>query len=72
MKKRGRVIERENQECLERFDTQLYRLRSIQTATKKRRALRRATSDPAFTKSIQRAPKDCMSTLALNFQVDHD
>ena len=46
MKKKVRVIERENKECLERslkdaFDTQLHRLRSLKTATKKRRALER-------------------------------
>jgi hypothetical protein len=34
MKKSGRVIERENQECLERSNMQLNRLRSMQTATK--------------------------------------
>ena len=72
MKKKGRVIEREIQECLERSNMQLNRLRSIQTATKKRRALKRAASNPALTKSIQRAPMDRMSTLALNFRIDHD
>jgi hypothetical protein len=57
MKKKGRIIEREIQECLERSNTQLYRLRSIQTATKKRRALKRAASNPALTESIQRVQK---------------
>jgi hypothetical protein len=52
MKKKGRAIERENQECLERSNMQLNRLRSIQTATKKRRALKRAASNPALTESI--------------------
>jgi hypothetical protein len=57
MKKKGRVIEREIQECLERSNMQLNRLRSIQTATKKRRALKRAASNPALTKSIQQAQR---------------
>jgi hypothetical protein len=65
MKKRGRVIERENQECLERSNMQLNKLRSIQTATKKRRALKGAASNPALTKSIHSASaKDRMSTPA--------
>jgi hypothetical protein len=46
MKRKGRVIEREIQECLERSNMQLNRLRSIQTATKKRRALKWAASNP--------------------------
>jgi hypothetical protein len=63
MKTKGRVMERDNQERLERFNTQLHRLRSIQTATKKRRALKRVASSPALTRSpsAQRA-QDCMST----------
>jgi hypothetical protein len=65
MKKKGRVIEREDQECLERSNMQLNKLRSIQTATKKRRALKGAASNPALTKSIHSASaKDCMSTPA--------
>ena len=71
MKKKDWVVERENQECLEGSNTQLYRLRSIQTATKKRRALTRAASNPALTKSIQRAQR-CMSTPPLRLQVDYD
>lgn len=46
MKKKVRIIELEIQECLERSNMQLNRLRSIQTATKKRRALKRAASNP--------------------------
>jgi hypothetical protein len=57
MKKSGRVIDRENQECLERSNMQLNRLRSMQTATKKRRALKRVASNPALTKSIQRVQR---------------
>jgi len=52
MKKKGRVIEREDQECLERSNMQLNKLRSIQTATKKRRALKKkAAKDSEHTKS---------------------
>lgn len=54
MKTKGRVIERENQERLERSNAQLYKLRLIQTATKKRRALKRAASNSALTKSVER------------------
>jgi hypothetical protein len=54
MKTKGQVVERGNQERLERFNTQLYKLRSIQTATKKRRALKRAAINSALTKSVER------------------
>ena len=40
MKKNGRVIERENREGFERSNTELYRLQSLKTATKMRRALK--------------------------------
>jgi hypothetical protein len=58
MKKNGRVIERENQEWLERSNAELYRLRSLKTATKKRRALKRAASNPMLTKSIHSTTRE--------------
>ena len=56
MKKKTRVVERETQGRLERslknvFNTQLYTLRSLKTATKKRRALKRAANNSVLTKS---------------------
>jgi hypothetical protein len=71
MKKKVRVIEREIQECLERSNVQLNRLRSIQTATKKRRALKRPQAIQAHEVDATSA-KNCVSTPPLNFRVDHD
>ena len=56
MKKKDRVIEREAQGCLERllknaFNTQLHPLRTLKTATKKRRALKKAANNSVLTKS---------------------
>ena len=56
MKKKDRVIEREDQGCLERllkspFNTQLHPLRTLETATKKRRALKRAANNSVLTRS---------------------
>ena len=57
MKKKDRISERENQGRLESllksaFNTQLQPLRSLETATKKRRALRKkAAKNSRFTKS---------------------
>ena len=54
--KKDRVIEREDQGCLERllkndFNRQVHPLRSLKTATMKRRALKRAAKYSALTKS---------------------
>jgi hypothetical protein len=56
MKQKNRLIEREDQGRLERllknaFNTQLDPLRSLKTATKKRRALKRAAYNSVPTKS---------------------
>ena len=57
MKKKARISEREYQRRLEvllksTFNTQLQPLRSLETATKKRRALKKkATNNSGFTKS---------------------
>ena len=58
MKKNGRVIERENQESLERSNTELYRLQSLKTATKMRRALKGTASNPLLTKLIQSTTRE--------------
>jgi len=55
MKKNSQVIERENQGCPERslknaFNTQLHTLRSLKTATKRRRALKSAANNSVLTK----------------------
>ncbi|WJR78447.1 hypothetical protein [Bradyrhizobium sp. NP1] len=52
--KKNRVIEREDRACLERlndFNRQLHLLRSLKTATKKRRALKRAARSSVLTQS---------------------
>ena len=56
MKDKDRICEREHQSRLESllkttFNTQLQPLRSLETATKKRRAQKKAASNPGFTKS---------------------
>jgi hypothetical protein len=57
MKKKDRISEREHQDRLEgllksAFNTQLQPLRSLETATKKRRALKnKAAKNSSFTKS---------------------
>ena len=56
MDKKSRVIECEDQGCAERllknaFNTQLHPLRSLKTATKKRRALKRVANNSVPTKS---------------------
>jgi hypothetical protein len=55
MKEKSRVIEHENQRRLERvlntFNTQLHTLRSLKTASKKRRALKRAANDSTLAMS---------------------
>ena len=56
MKRKTRVVERETQGRLEHslknaFNTQLYTLRSLKTATKKRRALKREAPSSVPTKS---------------------
>ena len=56
MKDKGRTSEREYQDRLERFlknafNTQLQPLRSLETATKKRRAQKKAANNSGFTKS---------------------
>jgi hypothetical protein len=58
--KKDRVIEH-GQECLERllknnFNRQLDVLRSLNTATKKRRALKRSGENSVLTKSSASAP----------------
>ena len=60
MKDKDRICEREHQARLESllkttFNTQLQPLRSLETATKKRRAQKRkAATDSGFTKSAKR------------------
>jgi hypothetical protein len=59
--KKDRVIEREDQGCLERllkdgFNMQLHELRSLKTATKKRRALRRAAENFVLTSRARPLP----------------
>jgi len=56
MKKKSRVIEHEDQGCRERllkntFNTQLHTLRSLKTASRKRRALKRAANNSVLAKS---------------------
>jgi len=56
MKKKARISEREYQRRLEvllksTFNKQLQPLRSLETATKKRRALKKAAKNSGFTKS---------------------
>ncbi len=56
MKAKDRICEREYRIRLESmlntaFNTQLQPLRSLQTATKKRRAQKKVASNPTFTKS---------------------
>ena len=57
MKDKDRIVEREYQDRLESvlkntFNTQLQPLRSLETATKKRRAQKKAASNPGFTRSM--------------------
>jgi hypothetical protein len=59
--KKDRVIEREDQGCLERllkygFNVQLHQLRSLKTATKKRRALKRAARNFLLTSQARPLP----------------
>lgn len=56
MKDKGRICEREYQARLESllktaFNTQLQPLRSLETATKKRRAHKKAANNSGFAKS---------------------
>jgi hypothetical protein len=56
MKKKSQVVERQDQGCRDRllkytFNTQLHTLRSLKTASKKRRALKRAANNSVLTKS---------------------
>jgi len=58
MKYKDRISEREYQDRLETLlkttlNTNLQPLRSLQTATKKRRAQKRAATDSEFTKSTK-------------------
>jgi len=58
MKKNDRINEREYQGRLESllksaFNTQLQPLRSLETATKKRRAQKKNAADSGFTKSTK-------------------
>ena len=58
MKDKDRTSEREYQDRLERFlknafNTQLQPLRSLETATKKRRAQKKNAADSGFTKSTK-------------------
>jgi hypothetical protein len=63
MKKKSRVIERENQGCLERLlITQLHTLRSLKTATKRRRALGRKQFCAHEVKERRTQAKERMST----------
>jgi hypothetical protein len=57
MKDKDRTSEREYQDRLESllknaFNTQLRPLKSLETATKKRRAQKKAASNPGFTRSM--------------------
>jgi hypothetical protein len=57
MKDNDRTSEREYQDRLESllknaFNTQLRPLKSLETATKKRRAQKKAASNPGFTRSM--------------------
>jgi hypothetical protein len=57
MKDKDRTSEREYQDRLESllknaFNTQLRPLKSLKTATKKRRAQKKAASNPGFTRSM--------------------
>jgi hypothetical protein len=59
--KKDRVTEREDQGCLERllkcgFNMQLQQLRSLKTATKKRRALMRAAKTFVLTSQARPLP----------------
>jgi hypothetical protein len=61
MKYRDRIGEREYQERLESLlksvlNTNLQPLRSLETATKKRRAQKKAATDSGFTKSANSTP----------------
>ena len=58
MKDKDRICEREHQARLEgflknAFNTQLQPLRSLETATKKRRAQKKKATDSGFTKSTK-------------------
>jgi hypothetical protein len=57
MKDKDRTSEREYQDRLESllknaFNTQLRPLKSLETATKKRRAQKKAATNPGFTRSM--------------------
>ena len=61
MKDKDRICEREHQARLESllkttFNTQLPPLRSLETATKKRRAQKKAANNSGFTKSTTTTP----------------
>ena len=61
MKYKGRMSEREHQDRLENLlksalNTNLQPLRSLETATKKRRAQKKAAADSGSTKSAKTTP----------------